>query len=224
MVSTDNRNASSLRERKKAATRSALRRAAVDLVAERGYQAVTVEDIAAAADVSARTYFNYFPSKEDAIVGWDPLQVSEMCGLLLDRPSHEAPLSALRHVLTDVYHRADIDHTDLLKRMAVIRADPHLLAHHVARWAEAERGLAAAVARRRGTDPARDRYASLVVAVALSAGRVAVMAWCDQGGRVPLVGLVAACLDDLASGLTEPEGGSGACAGVAPPSAPARTA
>lgn len=58
-----------LRERKKRATRRALRDAAVHLVLEHGLENVTVEEIAVAAEVSTRTFFNYFGSKEDALLG-----------------------------------------------------------------------------------------------------------------------------------------------------------
>src|SRR5579872_6233243 len=90
----------SLRERKKLATRRQLRAAALHLVAEHGLANVTVEDIAEAADVSPRTFFNYFPSKEAALIGEsDP----ERAGRLRDRIASEAPgepaLSALRTVM-----------------------------------------------------------------------------------------------------------------------------
>ena len=60
------------RDRKKHATRQALRDAALQLVTERGFANVTVEDIAEAVDVATRTFFNYFPSKEAAVIGADP--------------------------------------------------------------------------------------------------------------------------------------------------------
>ena len=77
----------SLRERKKLATRRSLRRHALDLVAQRGFMHVTVEDIAEAADVSPRTFFNYFPSKEAALFGADPERIARM----RERVVHQAP-------------------------------------------------------------------------------------------------------------------------------------
>src|SRR5690242_9986018 len=88
-----------LRERKKLATRRALRRAALDLVAERGFAHVTVQDIAEAADVSPRTFFNYFPSREAALFGTDPERIL----VLRERVIHATPggsaLEALRMVM-----------------------------------------------------------------------------------------------------------------------------
>lgn len=189
------------RERKKRATRTALRRSAVSLVASRGLAAVTVEDIAADAEVSARTFFNYFPSKEDAISGWDPAMLAEMVEHLRERPAEEAAPAALRATLLEVLAPFDADHRDLLLRLQVIRSDPHLLAHHVARWADAERQLVATLAERR----CRDGYVSLVVATTLAASRVAMMSWCESEGQISLAEELAFNLDVLGTGLAEPE-------------------
>lgn len=195
-----------LRERKKQATRNALRRAALDLVARRGLAGITVEEIAASADVSPRTFFNYFPSKEDAVIGWDPSVVEEMIEGLGGRPPEEGPLAALRAMLFEQLAPRQLDHRELLERLRLIRSDPNLLAHHAQRWGETERQLVAALAKRRGTDPVHDHYAALVVAAVLAAGRTALMSWCDKEGSSPLVDEVARHLDVLAAGLAEAEG------------------
>ena len=90
------------RDRKKLATNQSLRSAALRLVAERGLHEVTVEDIAEAADVSVRTFFNHFPSKEDAIVGLDPERVVQLRDALIARPAEEPPLVALKAVLGEM--------------------------------------------------------------------------------------------------------------------------
>ena len=81
-----------LRERKKAETRRALSSAALRLARELGPDGVTIEAIAEAAGVSPRTFFNYFASKDDAIVGVTPAEASELVGDLIGRPEDEAPL------------------------------------------------------------------------------------------------------------------------------------
>src|SRR5437764_11317663 len=89
----------SLRERKKLATRRALRRAAFDLVTERGFAHVTVEDIAKAADVSPRTFFNYFPSKEAALFGTDPERIPMLRERLVRTAPGQPALAALRLIM-----------------------------------------------------------------------------------------------------------------------------
>src|ERR1700710_2851370 len=88
-----------LRERKKRATRQSLHSEALRLVAQRGFDEVTIEDIAAAADVSPRTFFNYFGSKEDVIVNPDPDRVERLRTLLAGHTAaDELPLDVLESV------------------------------------------------------------------------------------------------------------------------------
>src|SRR5579862_1272037 len=125
----------SLRERKKLATRRALQRFALDLVAERGYSKVTIEDIAEAADVSPRTFFNYFPSKEAALLGADPERMEGMRRRLVDEPPDKSPLEALRAVMVDEVRTLSEelavlggDPADWVCRMKLAMVDPHLRA------------------------------------------------------------------------------------------------
>ncbi len=194
----------SLRERKKTATRVALRRAAVDLVAGRGLSAVTVEDIASAAGVSIRTFFNYFPTKEDAISGFDPADLADLADRLRSRPADEAPQVALHSTLLEALSGIETDHRDLVARLELVRSDPHLLARHVSAWAETERRMVAALVERRGGGAGPDRYSTLVVATTLAAARVGLMSWCANGGEGSLADELAYHFDVLAAGLAEP--------------------
>ena len=92
---------SGLRERKKLATRHALHEAALHLVAAHGLDGVSVDDIAARADVSPRTFFNYFATKDDAVVGLDPAGPAEQAAALAGRPASESAVEALRAVTRD---------------------------------------------------------------------------------------------------------------------------
>ena len=95
----------SLRERKKLATRRALRRVTLDLIAERGFAHVTVEDIAEAAEVSPRTFFNYFPSKEAALFGADPDRVAALRQRVVRETPGGPVLEALRMVMVSEAQR-----------------------------------------------------------------------------------------------------------------------
>src|ERR1700684_2261557 len=80
------------------ATRESIRRAALQLVAERGVEAMTIEGIAERAGVGYRTFFNHFANKEDALVDSGEERAHAMLAALRARPASESPLEAIRAV------------------------------------------------------------------------------------------------------------------------------
>src|SRR3954470_22643278 len=120
------------RERKKLETRRALASSALYLAAERGPDQVTIEDIAEAADVSIRTFFNYFSSKEEAIIGWDPHGRAEVAEKLLARPAGEPPLVAMRNVVHELIQGAPEWADERALRHRLVREHPSLLPRHLA--------------------------------------------------------------------------------------------
>jgi AcrR family transcriptional regulator len=193
-----------LRERKKRATRRTLQRIALELSAERGVEHVTIEDIAAAADVSPRTFFNYFSSKEEALVAPDTQLLALMARETVERPAAESPLEALRVVLV---HHSSVEEAELhllRLRMAVVEPNPALLPHLVGSFAAAERLFAEAVAERTGTDVDRDTYPALVAAVAAAALRTALHVWGTSNFRASVPDLLDQSFACLADGLPAP--------------------
>lgn len=202
-----------LRDRKKRATRRALRDAALELVASRGYAHVTIEDIAEAAEVATRTFFNYFPSKESAVMGADPERPEELGRCLAARPKTESPLQAVAEVLVDYARLVDEDVDELggskktwFQRFCILRSDPELLSAYAAHMAEVERRLTEVLAERMGTDPYRDPYPALVTATALAAARVAALYWSANGGVESLSRLTRLAVEALAQGLDGEDG------------------
>ncbi len=217
----------SLRERKKLATRRSLRRVALDLVAERGFVHVTVEDIAEAADVSPRTFFNYFPSKEAALFGANPERVAA----LRERLVHEAPgqtaLEALRvamvgeaRALAEELDELGGDPAFWLKRMKAAHVDPHLRAAQAAHLAMVERVVADALAERLGADPEHDPYPVLLAGAAVGVMRATMTFWASSGGAMALDQLTDAAYQALADGLPEHGGLRGLIEAAASPGSP----
>jgi AcrR family transcriptional regulator len=162
-------DAPGLRERKKAETRVAIQQAVLLLALGRGLDAVTVDEIAAAANVSVRTFHNYFGSKEEALVAAWVSEFKVYVDALRDRPADEPILDALEHVLGEIASRlgerpgeAEV-HVDLLwTSVAMARYRSVLLD-------EAIRMVTDVVAARTGTDAATDLYPHLVTAAAIAA-------------------------------------------------------
>lgn len=193
------------RDRKKAETRDALRSAALRLALEHGYEQLTIEAITEAADVSVRTFFNYFASKDDALLGPDADRAAELAAEFAARPAGESPLPALRAVFSQLAASFAEREPMWQARMDLVRANPQLWPRMIAAFTAIERSLAEAVAARTGCDPDVDLYPGVVAAASVGAMRVAVAHWRAAGEGASLADLLTAAFDVLAAGLTPPD-------------------
>src|ERR1044071_5646675 len=98
-----------LLERKRLATRKAIQVAALELVAEHGLSGVTVDEISRVADISPRTFFNYFPSKEEAVVGDPPRRPSDESAARFVAGGSGDLFADLTDLLVDAWRDASID-------------------------------------------------------------------------------------------------------------------
>jgi AcrR family transcriptional regulator len=190
-----------LRERKKAETRDALATAALHLADERGLENVTIDEIAAAAGVSPRTFFNYFPSKEDAIIGISPTLTVAVVEALCARPEGEPPVAALRAAVHAAADQLEAEPDVWFIRRRLTAGYTSLAVLHSARLAGVERELVVEVARRTGLDADTDTYPAAVVGATLSVTRVALAVWGERGRRGSLPGLFDEVFDQLAAGF-----------------------
>ncbi|GGW30357.1 TetR family transcriptional regulator [Streptomyces caelestis] len=198
-----------LRERKKQRTRDALLRAALELFATRGYEETTVDDIAAAVDVSQRTFFRYFAGKEETAFYVTRLAETQVVEAVRARPPGEAPLEALRRALLESWDAInetieEIVPVDLHMRVyRVIESTPALLAAHLRRATELEEELARIIAEREGLDVDADPRPRIVVALFGGVIRVTERLW-SAGDDLSLEGmrqLTATYLDQVGPAL-----------------------
>jgi AcrR family transcriptional regulator len=183
---------SGLRERKKLAVRRALSSAAVQLAVERGLENVTIEDITAEADVSVRTFGNYFSGKYEAICALGTDRARRIGAELLGRPAREPLWEALVNAVLAHYDGADQ------------APDGEWLAGLLKVNSEMQEVLAAAIATRARIDPGQDMYPQILAGAVTAAAQVAVRRWFAADPPVPLRPLLRQALDQLAT----------ACSGV----------
>jgi AcrR family transcriptional regulator len=190
------------RERKKQATRQAIHEAAFDLVDGLGLSGTTIEAISERAGVAPRTFWAYYASKEDAVIGHDPEWAEGLREALLGRPAGEDPATSLRIVLEEHIAPRLVHSERSLRRQQLIKGDPHLLAAVAASYGEVERALTDAVAQRLGAESLDDLRPALLVMAASGACRVAHQRWADQHGQVPFETILADAFEQLADGVS----------------------
>jgi AcrR family transcriptional regulator len=185
-----------LRQRKRARTRAALIAAALELFERQGYEATTIDEIAAAADVSPRTFFRYFSTKEDVAFGDDV--GPEIIELLAARPADEPILESVRSVVADSLALVSAeDREALLARLRIVYRTPSLRARRWEFQLEMGRISGGILAARRGLPP--DDLDSRVTATAVFTSiEVAMDHWQQHEGRDELGAVIDAAVGHLA--------------------------
>jgi AcrR family transcriptional regulator len=189
-----------LRERKKLATREALRAAALRLALERGPENVRVEDIAEAAGVSPRTYNNYFSSREQAIVaGVVADRAAQIAAAVTARPPEVGLGDAVVDAIVGSYTDAGDHPRDA---MLMIATSPALRACYADTVTAIEDPLTEAILERR---PGAGRLTAEVLATSVgAAARVALRQWLRSGPSMPGFVVVSGSLPDLVRAALAP--------------------
>ena len=178
-----------LRARKKLRTRLAIQDAALDLFAVKGYEATTVDEISARAEVSTTTFFAYFPSKGEVILHDQNLRLASLRQAIVESPSSESDLTAVRRAINE-HWLADVDPGRTARKARAV-ASSHVLRGLTYDTSETWlRTIADALAQRRGLDEAGPGC-WLTARVSLTLLNHGVEAWMLDGQR----GEVAAAVD-----------------------------
>jgi AcrR family transcriptional regulator len=178
-----------LRERKKEKTREALVRAALRLFAKRGFDHVTVEDIATACEVSPRTFFRYFAAKEDVLFADGDAYRVRLLAALDEQPPDRSPVDALQAAMHELA-AAYVEQRDTIRRRhRVVQSTPSLRTRAAERQQRWEADLVDHLRRSPGAADVRDLDLRLIVAATTAALRVAVEAWieADDAGDLPTI-------------------------------------
>ncbi|KJY30394.1 TetR family transcriptional regulator [Streptomyces sp. NRRL S-495] len=172
----------SLAQRKRQLVSDELSQAALNLLAQKGFDAVTVDEIAAAAGMSKRTFFRYFASKEDVVVQFLGEMGVGMRAELAGRPAEESPSVALRHTVW-VSIDACAGHAEqALRVVQLILGTPALHARFLERQAQWRDELAAELADRLGLGSATGLHPRLAAGMALTAFDVVLQLWSASDG------------------------------------------
>ena len=142
-----------LRERKKLATRGALAAAALRLAAERGAELVTAEDIAAEADVSVRTFFNYFPTKEAAFVADDLARGRAFVAAVAAAPDGVPVWELLRRSALETLIVSELPDREQALKEQLVRTSPLVIAEVLGTFTRLEQDLVGELDRRLSDSP-----------------------------------------------------------------------
>jgi AcrR family transcriptional regulator len=194
-----------LRARKKLETRDALANAAVRLALQHGLDALRVEDIAAAANVSMRTFNNYFSSKQEALAARYADRMRHAAEALRARPAQEPLWDAIIAAMLAPWNAGmrgqQAPSRNAVKELRALFASPALQAEILRGTMAEDNPFALAVAERTGKDAQADIYPRLVAATVAVAAQVAINMFLRADPPAPIAPLVRDALQQLSTGL-----------------------
>lgn len=173
------------REQNRRTRRAALIREARGLFEERGFEGVTVEEVAAAAGVSKRTFFRYFPSKEDVVFPEHERRLERFSDLVRMRVAGEPPMAAVQRAFVALGSQMMADRDEVVALQRIVDASPGLLAADRRRDRQWDAVVAAALAGR-GLPTLEHRIAAGAIMGAL---RTVLRVWFDGDGADDLVAM-----------------------------------
>ena len=185
-----------LRERKRRETLKRITDAGMCLFIEKGYEATTLDDIAAEAGISRRTFFYYFKSKDDILLSLQSGMGDMIVDALQHAPRDRRPLDAIRDAIVKVCAAVPAD--DMIAIDRLMRSSEAVQARKQASYIQHERALFAAL-RERWPEPERETGLRLVAMLAIGATRLASDALSREGGKRPLTELLHEAFDALES-------------------------
>jgi AcrR family transcriptional regulator len=204
-----------LRERKRRKTRAELSLSALRLCVQRGWENVTVDDIAAAANVSPRTFRNYFSTKAEAVAAGHLERLLRIADGLRARPAGEPMWTAIANAVAAQFEppaqksEPAVDAKRWLERIRFVVTEPAIQGEVLKASAAAQVELAEAIAERCGARHANDLYPQVAAAVTTAIIGTVMDRWLRDGASGPLLPLLRKSFELAAAGFPESKAKAG---------------
>jgi len=191
----------SLRERKKEKTRDTLIEVANRMFQERGFEKTTVDDIVGLADISQRTFFRYFPTKEAVVFSKHSKRIVKFRSLLAKYKSTETPIKAVMKALIDFAGDYEKNKGQLLREWQIVVDSPVLIARDVELDSEYETAIAEALVGENGPNSLENQDARILAGAIFGAVRATMQEWFVDECRASLPELGRHTFEMLEKGL-----------------------